>query len=79
MFYTSFGGTYPPGNSVTIRGGWVFEDLRGVPYTPAGGTMDTPVVGKMVWSRVGQQPADNATVAPYFFPSRTQQVNVHVE
>ena len=74
VFYTSFGGTYPAGNRVVIRG-WNFEDLAGTAYTPAEGTMGDPgLSGKKVWSR-----SDGGVVAPFFLPSRTQRVNVVIE
>jgi hypothetical protein len=49
-FHTSFGSSYPPGNSLVIQN-WRFEDLQGEPYTPETGVMDQPVVGKMAWTR----------------------------
>ena len=74
VFYTSFGGTYPAGNRVVIRG-WSFEDLDGTAYTPAEGTMGDPgLSGKKVWSR-----SDGGVVGPFFLPSRTQRVNVVIE
>jgi len=71
VFYTSFGGNYPEGNSVTIKG-WTFEDLEGNAYTAADGTMDTHTTGKMVWTA-----AQGGAVAPFYLPDRKQQVNVY--
>ena len=74
VFYNSFGGVYPAGNSITIKGGWTFEDLGGNAYTPQAGTMDTHTTGKMVWTA-----AEGGEVAPFYFPTKKQQVNVRVE
>jgi len=72
--YTSFGGTYPPGNSVHIEG-WTFTDLDGQPYTVAEGTMGDPgLSGKKAWTR-----SSRGVVAPYYLPSKAQLVNVLVD
>lgn len=74
VFYTSFGGTYPTGNVVTIDG-WTFTDPFGRPYTPANGTFDDPrLTGKKAWTL-----SDDGVAAPYFLPSKAQQVNVLVQ
>ena len=73
VFYTSFGGTYPKGNNITILG-WNFRDLHGKPYEPAEGTMGPPgLSGKKVWTK-----SDSGLVAPYFLPDESQAVGVHV-
>lgn len=73
VFYTSFGGTYPSDNEVTIAG-WSFTDMDGNQYRAANGTMGDPgLSGKKAWTR-----SDTGAVAPYFLPSRTQRVNVQV-
>jgi hypothetical protein len=50
VFYTSFGGVYPAGNNVTIKG-WTFNDMHGRPYTAATGSTwgGKAVPGKMFW------------------------------
>jgi len=73
VVYTSFGGQYAPGNSVRILD-WAFTDLEGRPYTADNGTMADPkLTGKKAWTA-----DDRGTVAPFFLPGKTQQVNVHV-
>lgn len=74
VFYTSFGATYPTGNSVTIKG-WTFEDLLGNTYTPETGTMNTSKPGKMVWTKSTNDAG--AIVAPFYLPDEKQQVNVY--
>jgi len=74
VFYTSFGGLYPEGNRVELRGGWDFTDLSGEPYTPAEGTMGSPgLSGLKAWTAV-----PGGTVAPFYEPSKSQQVGVVV-
>jgi len=74
-FHTTFGGQYPAGNSIEIRG-WTFEDLQGKPYTLHDGSMDHPEPGKMAWS---QAAGVGSVAAPYYFPGGKQGVNVHVK
>eukprot|EP00040_Diaphanoeca_grandis_P019548 m.103222 g.103222 ORF g.103222 m.103222 type:complete len:530 (+) comp27483_c1_seq1:160-1749(+) len=77
VFYTSFGGKYPVGNSITIKN-WSFLDLDGNAYTAANGTMGAPgLSGKMAWTRSDHNKGN--TVAPYFLPNVKQQVNVYVD
>ena len=60
-----------------MRAGWTFEDLEGNAYTPASGAMDKPQpgTGKMVWTKADAD--KGGAVAPFYFPSRSQQVNVY--
>eukprot|EP00927_Polykrikos_kofoidii_P003257 TRINITY_DN11296_c0_g1_i1.p1 TRINITY_DN11296_c0_g1~~TRINITY_DN11296_c0_g1_i1.p1 ORF type:complete len:477 (-),score=63.23 TRINITY_DN11296_c0_g1_i1:81-1511(-) len=73
VFHTSFGGRYPDGNSVGVKG-FYFEDLDGNAYTPEQGSMGEPKPGKMAWSRSSEN-----VVAPFYFPEHVSEpVNVHV-
>lgn len=72
VFYTSFGGSYASGNTVCIRD-WSFTDLNGKKYTPVDGSMEVYKPHKMVWTRAG-----NGVLAPFYLPSKKQQVNVKV-
>jgi hypothetical protein len=67
-----FGGSYPSGNTVCIRD-WSFMDLTGKKYTPLNGSMEVYKPHKMVWTRAG-----NGVLAPFYLPSKKQQVNVKV-
>ena len=67
-----FGGSYPSGNTVCIRD-WSFMDLNGKKYTPLNGSMEVYKPHKMVWTR-----AENGVLAPFYLPSKKQQVNVKV-
>ena len=71
VFYTSFGGSYPTDNSITIKN-WTFQDLDGRPYTSEEGSQTTYTPGKMVWTRAA------GVLAPFYLPNQKQQVNVHV-
>ena len=73
VIYTSFGGTYPKNNLLTIRDGWTFTDLDGNPYTLKNASMGEPSPGKMVWSV-----AEGGVTAPFYLPQKTQTVNVAV-
>jgi len=77
IFYTSFGGIYPPGNRVTIEG-FTFEDLEGEAYTPQNGVIwhGNLVPRKMAWTKTDED--KGGVVAPYYSPSTKQQVNVYV-
>jgi hypothetical protein len=70
VFYNSFDANYPPTNTIKIDG-WRFEDLEGNSYAPSGGTLGKPEIGKMVWTK-----SETEVVAPYYFTSDKQQVNV---
>lgn len=72
VFYTSFGGSYPAGNNVTIKD-WAFQDLDGSMYMPKNGSMGIYEPGKMVWTE-----SQNGPVAPYYLPDKAQEVNVHI-
>ena len=72
VFYTSFGGSYPANNRITIKN-WTFQDLDGKAYTPDEGTLNVYSLGKMVWTRSTDQ-----VLAPFYLPHQKQQVNVHV-
>ena len=76
VFYSSFGGTYPRGNRVDIRG-WTFTDLNGHKYTASSGSMGKAVVGKMVWTQ--PDPGKGDEPAPFYFPSHAQQINVYAQ
>eukprot|EP00435_Cladocopium_sp_Y103_P002187 s2876_g1.t1 len=67
-----FGGSYASGNTVCIRD-WSFTDLNGKKYTPVDGSMEVYKPHKMVWTRAG-----NGVLAPFYLPSKKQQVNVKV-
>ena len=72
VIFTSFGGTYPTDNSVTIDR-WKFTNLKGVAYTPQDGSMGHPEPGKMAWSKA------NGKIAPFYFQGgESQHVNVTV-
>ena len=71
VFYTSFGGSYPVDNSITIKN-WTFHDLAGKAYTPEEGSLSKYSQGKMVWTRTKEQ-----LLAPFYLPNQQQQVNVH--
>lgn len=75
IIFTSFGGTYPKGNSITIKG-WRFEDLDGNAYTAANGTLHPPDNNKMAWTKADAD--KGALVTPYYLPGKTQQVNIYV-
>ena len=75
IIFTSFGGTYPVGNSITIKG-WRFEDLSGNTYTAANGTLHPPDNRKMAWTKADAD--KGGLVAPYYVNGKTQQVNVYV-
>jgi len=70
VFYGSFSASYPPGNSIKIKG-WTFEDLEGNAYAESDGTVGQPAPGKMVWTT-----SENGVVAPYYLNSGEQKVNV---
>ena len=69
VFYTSFGGSYPPKNSVRIEG-WRFENLSGQSYTVQEAASKAGE-GKMMWSK-----AMNGVMAPFWLPDQKQKVNV---
>jgi hypothetical protein len=73
VFFTSFGAIYPPGNRIILRG-YTFQDLTGVDYSLSEGHMDTPVPGRMTWTKDDV----SGVIAPYYFSDKTQQVNVYV-
>ncbi|CAK9083955.1 unnamed protein product [Durusdinium trenchii] len=70
VFYTSFGGSYPSGNSIYIKG-WNFKNLQGTGYTVQEGSLNTFKPGKMVWTK-----AENGILAPFYLPDKKQEVNV---
>ena len=70
VFYTSFGGSYPSDNAVCIRGA-SFMNLSGQKYTPLEGSLKVYEPHKMVWT-----PTEDGVLAPFYLPSKTQQVNV---
>eukprot|EP00947_MAST-08B_sp_MAST-8B-sp1_P006420 g6420.t1 len=77
VFFTSFGGHYPPDNAVNITGGWSFTDLSGrTQYQLRGGALwnGSRVPGKMAWTKTNPE----GIPAPYYLPTAAQQVNVHV-
>eukprot|EP00418_Pyrodinium_bahamense_P034373 CAMPEP_0179146836 /NCGR_PEP_ID=MMETSP0796-20121207/70941_1 /TAXON_ID=73915 /ORGANISM="Pyrodinium bahamense, Strain pbaha01" /LENGTH=528 /DNA_ID=CAMNT_0020847371 /DNA_START=21 /DNA_END=1607 /DNA_ORIENTATION=- len=71
VFYNSFWASYPPGNSITIKG-FTFEDLHGHAYTPSMGSMDKPAPRKMVWTK-----SSTGVAKPYYVPTNEQPLNVH--
>lgn len=75
VFYTSFGGKYPTGNKIEIKG-WTFEDLEGNTYTPSTGIMNTSKTGKMTWSKTDSD--KGGIVAPYWYPNGNPAKN-HAE
>jgi len=66
VFYTSFSASYPPGNSVTIKG-FTFTDLEGNAYAPSSGAWDWPARGKMVWTK-----PSSGREAPYFLSDKNK-------
>lgn len=65
VFHADFGASYPPGSTITIRG-WTFQDLQGINYLPADGTVGEPVPGKMVWTK-----SSSGVMAPYYVTNDT--------
>eukprot|EP01046_Picozoa_sp_COSAG06_P014064 COSAG06_NODE_861_length_11897_cov_4.482878_2_plen_282_part_00 len=74
IIYTSFGGKYPQGNSITIAD-WSFEDLSGRAYTPEAGSLNTPAPQKMVWTK--SDDGADAMLAPFYVNGERAKVNVH--
>lgn len=68
--FAGFGGSYPSDNAVCIRGA-SFMDLSGQTYTPLEGSLKVYEPHKMVWT-----PTEDGVLAPFYLPSKTQQVNV---
>ena len=76
VFYTSFGGQYPAGNRIDIKG-WKFADLQGNAYTASSGNVGPPGHGKMAWTKADPDKGD--VVAPFWFPqAKHPPVNVYV-
>jgi NAD(P)-dependent dehydrogenase (short-subunit alcohol dehydrogenase family) len=68
VVHTSFGASYPQGSSITLKGGWRFENLKGEPYRAAEGVVGRnacPPVGKMAWTKGA---GESDVVAPFNFP-----------
>ena len=70
----SFGGKYPPNNSITITN-WTFEDLHGQRYVAAEGVLNTPAPQKMVWTKSND--GADSVLAPFYVNGNRAQVNVH--
>ena len=68
--FAGFGGSYPSDNAVCIRGA-SFMNLSGQKYTPLEGSLKVYEPHKMVWT-----PTEDGVLAPFYLPSKTQQVNV---
>ena len=70
--------TDPPGNAITLKG-WSFENMSGNSYTARNGIIwDGHLVSrKMVWTKADVD--KGGIVAPYYFPTKKQQVNVYVD